>query len=393
MAQFSKTTTYQVNCPSCQSERVVKIGVRNGQQRYRCRQCQKKFRANGKAQGRRMDAEMMGSAIRDYFTGKSYKQIAEGLREEYDIPEPSKATIYEWVRDYTEKAASEMQNHPAQTGDHWVADELVVDVGGQKAWLWNVMDGKTRYILASHLSKERDGEAAKAVMRKALANAEGPPDYIYTDKLRSYLPALREVLPKAKHHQSQGFDADINNNLSERLQGTFRDRVKTLRGLDTIESGQRYLDGWVITYNLFRDHEGLHGDTPGKRAKVRPPFREWADVVRGGAAQPEPVTAEPETARPIPKSLVTRIQPTADDMPPGVELAKAGKAEAAPPVLTTALEARPPELPTVNRDVMATRQAAKYQPVKPKTTKQKGRAAHKHPYYQVRKRGPKARRQ
>ena len=36
------------------------------------------FRAGGKAQGRKMDAEMMGSAIRDYYTGKSYKQIAEG---------------------------------------------------------------------------------------------------------------------------------------------------------------------------------------------------------------------------------------------------------------------------------------------------------------------------
>ena len=51
-----------------------------------------------------MDAEMMGSAIRDFYTGKSYKQIAEGLKEEYDIPEPSKATIYEWVRDYTDEA-------------------------------------------------------------------------------------------------------------------------------------------------------------------------------------------------------------------------------------------------------------------------------------------------
>ena len=32
-----------------------------------------------------MDAEMMGSAIRDFYTGKSYKQIAEGLKEEYDL--------------------------------------------------------------------------------------------------------------------------------------------------------------------------------------------------------------------------------------------------------------------------------------------------------------------
>ena len=45
-----------------------------------------------------MDAEMMGSAIRDIYSGKSFKQTAEGLRDEYNLPnEPSKATIYEWV--------------------------------------------------------------------------------------------------------------------------------------------------------------------------------------------------------------------------------------------------------------------------------------------------------
>ena len=69
------------------------MGVRNSQQRYLCKACKKSFWANGKAQGRRMDAELMGSAIRDFYTGKSYKQIAEGLREEYDLEkEPSKAT-------------------------------------------------------------------------------------------------------------------------------------------------------------------------------------------------------------------------------------------------------------------------------------------------------------
>ena len=342
MAKFTETKTYEIHCPVCQSDHVVKMGVRNGQQRYLCRNCKKAFRANGKAEGRRMDAEMMGSAIRDYYTGKSYKQIAEGLRDEYDIPEPSKATIYEWVRDYTQEAAAEMENHPAQTGDHWVADELVVDVGGEKAWLWNVMDGKTRYILASHLSKERDGEAAKTVMRKALANADKPPDYIFTDKLRSYLPALKEVLPKTKHFQSQGFAADINNNLSERLQGTYRDRIKTLRGLDSLESGQRYLDGWQITYNLFRGHESLHNDRPGKRAKVNPPFKEWADVV---------------------------------------------KEDAVYPTLVTKSDARLPDPPKLSQPPVAKLDTPKCQPVKPKNGERSGRAATKHPFYQVRPRG------
>ena len=71
-------------------------------------------------------------------------------------------------------------------------------------------------------------------------------------------------------------------NLSERLQGTYRSRIKTLRGMDTLESGQRYPDGWTLNYNLFRKHESLRNQTPGHRAKVNPPFSEWADVVKDG---------------------------------------------------------------------------------------------------------------
>ena len=265
------------------------MGVRNGQQRYLCKACKKSFRDNGKAEGRWMDAELMGSAIRDFYTGKSYKQIAEGLKEEYDLPnEPSKATVYSWVRDYTDEAVKQMKGHKAKTGGHWVADETQVDVGGQKMWLWNVMDAETRYILASHLTPRRDAQAARVVFRKAMLAADKPPKTITTDKLRSYIRLIKDIMPEAEHTQSQGMRADVNNNMSERLQGTFKDRTKTLRGLDSRKTGQRYLDGWVLTYNNFRGHESLRNQTPGHRAKVNPPFREWADVVKAGAAPPTP---------------------------------------------------------------------------------------------------------
>ena len=292
MVEFTTTTTYTVNCPKCGSGQVKKMGVRNGQQRYLCKTCKKAFRVNGKAEGRKMDAEMMGSAIRDFYTGKSYKQIAEGLKEEYDLDkEPSKATIYEWVQTHTDDAVKQMKGQKAKTGGHWVAYEMKVKVGGKQMWLWNVMDSETRYILAQHLTPRRDAQAARVVLRKAVNAADKPPKTITTDKLRSYLKPIKEIMPEARHIQSEGLRADINNNLSERLQGTFRSRIKTLRGMDSRETGQRYLDGWVITYNNFRGHESLRNKTPAYRAKVDPPFKEWADVVKGGAAL-QPVQVE-----------------------------------------------------------------------------------------------------
>ena len=297
MAEFAETRT--VNCPYCGNAKVVKNGRRSGYQRYLCKPCGKQFKHTGELHGRHAPTGRIGAAVRMFYSGLSYKQIGENLAERDDISEPSKQTIYAWVKRYTDDAVEAMQDYPAHVGDEWVADEMQVKVGGKNLWHWNIMDAKTRYVLATHLTPNRDTRAAVAVMRKAAQAADNPPKVIKSDKLGSYPPAIKEVFPDARHVQSDGIRALINNNLSERLQGTYRQRTKTLRGLDTIETGQRYLDGWTLTYNLFREHEGIDYDTPGERAKVKPPFTEWEDVVIQSAGPTDhPRTAERDaTAR------------------------------------------------------------------------------------------------
>ena len=155
MAEFTEVITKTVDYPDCASNRVVKVGKQNGQQRYLCRACDKKFRANGIPEGRQAPAEQMGMAIRMFYSGMSYKQIAETTADAFNIPEPSKSTLYEWVCEYTDRAVETMRQpeYRAVTRPEWVADEMQVTVGGQKYWNWNVMDAKTRFIRASHLSR------------------------------------------------------------------------------------------------------------------------------------------------------------------------------------------------------------------------------------------------
>ena len=43
MAKFTETIIKTVNCPACESKRVMKMGKRNGEQRYLCRRCRKSF--------------------------------------------------------------------------------------------------------------------------------------------------------------------------------------------------------------------------------------------------------------------------------------------------------------------------------------------------------------
>ena len=282
MTEFTEPRA--VNCPDCESAHVVKIGTRNGYQRYLCRACSKKFHTNGKAKGRRFPADQTGAAIRMFYSGMSYQQIAENMGRTYDIPEPSKATIYQWVRDYTKDALREMERHPAHTGGRWMVDQMQLDAGGQEYWIWNVMDRSTGYLLASHLTKERDARSALAVLKKAAAAAAEPPRTVRTDRWGYYVLAVKQIFPDARHLRLVGVGnpEDIKNP-SKRVQGLFRQRTRTLRGLGSKEKGQLYLDGWTLDYNLFRDHESMDAKPPGQAARVNPPFKEWADVVKGRA--------------------------------------------------------------------------------------------------------------
>ncbi len=278
MAEF--TTTFTVNCPDCDSDHIVKIGQRDGYQRYLCRECDKKFRITGEAHGQQFTADVVGAALDMYFSGMSYKQVAEHLEKVYDVPEPSKRTVYEWVHDYSKAAVKRMRQYPAQVGEHWVADEMQLKVGGDRLWNWNVMDTKTRYILASHLSRNRGTRDAEMVMKKASRATNVVPKTIKTDGLAGYTEGIQRVFPGVRHIVSEGIYEEVNNNLSENLQGQFRQRTKTMRGLETRETGQEYLDGWVLDFNLFKDHEAHKGGTPAEAANVNPPYTEWADVVK-----------------------------------------------------------------------------------------------------------------
>ena len=99
MAEFSETTTFKVSCPSCHSDRIVKVGKRNGQQRYLCRGCSKKFRANGMPEGGRVLAEQVGMAVRNVLQWDVLQADRRDRSGRLQHPEPSKSTIYEWVKE------------------------------------------------------------------------------------------------------------------------------------------------------------------------------------------------------------------------------------------------------------------------------------------------------
>ena len=265
----------------------MKHGKYGNTQRFRCKGCGKTFRGGNIMPSKQVPPDQVGAAIDMYYDGLSYRDVARNIASTFNVPQPSPDSVYRWVRDHSRRVIDRMRKEKAHTGSEWVADEMVVNVGGRKYWLWNVMDARTRYILAAHLTLTRNARDAKAVFQKAKDAAANLPKTIKTDRLRSYIPAIEDLFgANAKHIQSDGIAAPVNNNLSERLQGTFRERIKVLRGLEARESAQAYLDGWVLDYNLFRPHESLGNATPAERARIRRPFTSWQEAVGLGGRPP-----------------------------------------------------------------------------------------------------------
>ncbi len=335
MAEIEVKQIQVVECPApdCPSPGdVVRDGTKNGNQRYECKGCGNNFFAEGKPLGKWFTAQQIGDAVDSYYSGMSYKQVAEGLEDTYDLPEPAKSTIFAWVKAYTRQGLRYMAGQvgpdgtemtatgkrvKANVGFEWDTDELKTLFGGEYWWLWSVMDRKTRFILAAHLSRERTIKDAVALFKKAKANANKEPKIIKTDGMRSYADGIKTVFHNTDHVVSQGIREEVNNNLSERLQGSFRQRIKTMRGMEKRLTAQEYVDGWVFDFNFMKKHESLGGDTSAEAAGVtkQVPWNSWEDVVRLGGEVAEVKVKESKATpkKPGPKPKVRTVKDAASE--------------------------------------------------------------------------------
>ena len=138
-----------------------------------------------------------GAAVDMYYDSLSCRWTAENM-EQYFGRETGTTGVYRWVRELSAKADEILRPVKATTRDSWVADEPVINVGGQKYWLFNVMDSETRFVLAACLSLVRTARAAATALRLARERAENHQAEIKTDGLRSYADAMPRAFPPGK---------------------------------------------------------------------------------------------------------------------------------------------------------------------------------------------------
>lgn len=279
-----KTPRLSVVCKLCGSPNVIRYGTYHGRQRLFCKDCKRKFADNDALPYMQTPTSPVGSAVGLWYEGVSLNAVRRLLIQMYNAY-PSDSSVYRWLTKFTEVAATKAKRHKPNVGNTWVADQTVLDVGGEKLWFWDLIDSDSRFLLASHLSRTRTTKDAQKLMELATERAGKKPKVVVTDKLRAYLDAIELVCgAETTHVATKPFTVETNTNLIERFHGSLKDRTKVMRGLKDIGTARVAMAGWLLHYNYFRPHESL-GKTPAEAAGIKFPYKNWQDVVTmGGSA-------------------------------------------------------------------------------------------------------------
>lgn len=299
----------KVACDACGSANISLRGVRHNKsgdvQTFVCKSCGRRFVGRSGFKNRRSDPTNIARALDLYFRGMSVRKVREHL-EQVEGLNVSHMTVYRWIVHYSRLAAKWMDAQGARTSDRWHVDETVVDVNGRNEYLWNVLDYGTRFLLATHISKDRSLVHTRAPLAKAKRATPDRPVDVLTDGMKSYPEAIKKELgrrstpfddPKqvrggrfSPHKRVPSIRAKESNNRIERFHGTEKERFKVMRAFDGQTGTAILAEGLRVHYNLVRDHQAL-GMTPGEAAGI--PIGDgfkWRRIIEA-ATEPSPTPA------------------------------------------------------------------------------------------------------
>ncbi len=268
----------EILCKYCDSKAVVKFGKYKDVQYYWCKDCKHKFSNPEAIPKMQYSTSKVSDALNMYYEGMSLREIRRNFIQQHN-DYLSDRTVLNWVNRFSKLAIIEADKYKPDVGSIWVADETMIELDGKNIWLWDIIDTKTRFLIATHMSSTRTTKDAQQLMKQAYDRAGKIPRVIYTDKLRAYLDGIELTFgADTQHRQGSPFDVEHKANYIERFHGTIKSRTKVMRGLHTMESARLFLDGWLVHYNFFRPHMSLNDRTPASVAGIKFPYRNWKDV-------------------------------------------------------------------------------------------------------------------
>jgi len=292
-------------CKHCNSANVIRSGTYNCTQYYYCKDCKHRFSEMDSLPKMKTPIEEIAAAMNMYYGGSPIDAIQSFLSQQYGHY-LSEAAIYKWIIRFTKEAIARERDFKPSVGNRWLADETGLNVGNRNVWIWDIIDAKTRYLLASHVSTVRLTEDAQILIEKAIRRAGKMPDVIITDKLRAYIDGIDLATGgRVAHIRSKPFTDKDSTNIIERFHGTLKQRINVIHHFKDLDTARLLTEGFLVHYNFFKEHESLGNESPVEHMKIDMPFTDWGDIVRHAnykqsnvtlLLEPKPIHA-PQTAR------------------------------------------------------------------------------------------------
>src|SRR5919205_80193 len=222
--------------------------------------------------GYRFPPEIIAHAVWLYFRFHlSLRDVQDLLAERGLIV--SHERMRQWCDTFGPTFAAGLRKRRARPGDKWHCDELLLKIKGKRYWLRRAVD-QNGVVLDILVQERRDQAAAEAFLRRVLASCEGAaPRVIVTDKLASYVPAVKRVLPATEHRRHKRL-----NNRAENSHLPVRKRERILQRFTSAQHAQHFLEPFSAVCNQFRPRRHRLS-AHHYREIMRHRFRAWRDVV------------------------------------------------------------------------------------------------------------------
>lgn len=266
-------------CPNCKGTNILKAGQRKNKsgvkQKLYCKDCKKYF-VQEPVKYVKANTKILTLTLDLYYKGLSLRDISDTIYQFYGL-RTHHETIRRWINRFTATINDFAEKQKAQTGTVFNTDEQCLKSNGKILFAFNTIDKKTRYLLASTISKNRSLKETRKHFKEVKKQLAENPNYIITDKWHSYNRAIKKefksIHPRYKnqigtrHISIVGKRKQVNNNVIERYHNDFREFDKTRRTFKNIKAIQNYLNGHKIYHNFIHENPTIK-TTPAKAAGI-----------------------------------------------------------------------------------------------------------------------------
>ncbi|MDV6278417.1 IS6 family transposase [Rhodococcus erythropolis] len=180
-------------------------------------------------------------------------------------------TIRTWCTRFGPEYARSLRRRTPHPGDKWHLDEVFVNIGGVRKYLWRAVDQHGN-VLDILIQSRRDGKAATRFFRTLLKKQGRRPRVLVTDKLASYQVAHRQTMSTTEHRQNKYL-----NNRCENSHQPSRQRERAMKGFRTVGSAQRFLSSFSRISPHFRPPRHRMTAT-AHRTELATRFQVWDQV-------------------------------------------------------------------------------------------------------------------